>query len=187
MSSPNFRRKQDGDVAGMTSPLGSDRADAYEVTDESLDERLPANALRAWRIESALGGSALAVGLAVLLLFLPVSSPALALMLFSLLAASLLVETAFLTPRRFDRYSYSVRPEYVAIRRGVVIRVSTTLPTDKILYVQVSRGPVLKALGLANVNFGTIGEPIKVGPITLARAERLQAEIGGKRKDADSP
>jgi membrane protein YdbS with pleckstrin-like domain len=91
--------------------------------------------------------------------------------------ASAAVEVAVVLPRRHRRYRYRIVEGSVIVETGVTFFRQLVVPARHVLFVEINRGPVLRALGLAKVQLGTIADAKSVGPLTQATAEELRGEI----------
>jgi membrane protein YdbS with pleckstrin-like domain len=173
-------------VAHGTSEVGAQPPETLEVAagqgykEEASDERLSDQARLVWRIESTFTAVATAAVDIFLFAVWPDWGPGSVLMyaLLSMIAAGLFLDFIFIIPKRYAYYSFRMSPAVVTIDRGALVRSRTVLPTDKILYIRLSRGPITSAFGMAKVKFGTIGEPISLGPLPEARAVQIQNDIG---------
>lgn len=70
--------------------------------------------------------------------------------------------------------SYTVTPDVVFIRRGLLIRRTTTLATAQILNVEIVQGPILRAFDLVKVRFTCITEAEGITGITPAAAREIR-------------
>lgn len=87
------------------------------------------------------------------------------------------VESAVVLPRRHRRYRYRIFAGSVVVETGVTFFRQLVVPARHVLFVEINRGPVLRALGLAKVQLATIADAKSVGPLTTAAADELRAEI----------
>jgi len=67
----------------------------------------------------------------------------------------LAVLSAFLVPAQVRAIGYAEREEDLLVRRGVMFRSLTVVPYGRMQYVDVTAGPVDRALGLATVRLHT--------------------------------
>ena len=76
----------------------------------------------------------------------------------------------------YRRYRYRIDDEKVDLRRGVVFITHSMVPIERIHQVDVSRGPINRAFGLADVQITTAG-----GTVTIEHLEEDVAEdIAGR-------
>lgn len=68
----------------------------------------------------------------------------------------------------YRRYRYRITDDEVDIRRGIVTITHTMVPVERIHQVEVSKGPINRMFGLADVNITTAGG--------VARLEYLDTE-----------
>lgn len=81
---------------------------------------------------------------------------------------------------RFRRWQYEVRDDSLYLERGVFTEVRTVVPYVRLQHVDVSRGPLERALGLASVvvyTAGSRGADVTVPGLTPGDAEALQARL----------
>ena len=65
------------------------------------------------------------------------------------------VLSAFVVPAQVRAIGYAEREEDLLVRRGVMFRSLTVVPYGRMQYVDVTAGPVDRALGLATVRLHT--------------------------------
>jgi hypothetical protein len=85
-----------------------------------------------------------------------------------------------LTVARYRVWRYEVRDDSLFLERGVVTRVRTVVPYVRIQHVDVSRGPLERALGLASVvvyTAGSRGADVTIPGLTPERADDLQTRL----------
>lgn len=81
---------------------------------------------------------------------------------------------------RYRAWHYEVREDSLFLNRGVVTLVRTVVPYVRIQHVDVSRGPVERALGLSSVvvyTAGSRGADVTIPGLPPARADDLQARL----------
>ncbi|WP_350356176.1 PH domain-containing protein [Halorarius halobius] len=81
---------------------------------------------------------------------------------------------------RYRRWRYEVRDDSLSLDRGVYAHVRTVVPYVRIQHVDVSRGPVERALGLASVvvyTAGSRGADVTIPGLTPDRADDLQRRL----------
>lgn len=82
----------------------------------------------------------------------------------------------------YRRWRYEVRADALYLDRGVVTRVKTVVPHVRIQHVDVSRGPLERALGLSSVvvyTAGSRGADVTVPGLPPGRADDLQSRLKG--------
>lgn len=96
-------------------------------------------------------------------------------------ALLLLVYLAVLAPpRRYRAWGYSIDPEELQVRRGVWTRVHTVVPLDHVQHIDVSQGPLERAVGICSLvlhTAGTLHSQIVLPGLARATAEGLRDEI----------
>ena len=76
----------------------------------------------------------------------------------------------------YRRYRYRIDDEKAELRKGIVFITHTMVPIERIHQVDVSRGPINRAFGLADVMITTAG-----GSVTIEHLEEDVAEdIAGR-------
>lgn len=98
-----------------------------------------------------------------------------------------LVGGGLLVRARFRRWSYEVREDALYLDRGVVTQVRTVVPLVRVQHTDTARGPVERALGLANTvvyTAGSRGADVTVPGLTHDDADELQRLL--KRLAVDS-
>ena len=83
-------------------------------------------------------------------------------------------------PRRYRAWGYRMDGEELRVRRGVWIRVNTLVPVDRIQHIDVSQGPLERALGICSLvlhTAGTLHSQIVVPGLTRDTAERMRDSI----------
>lgn len=97
----------------------------------------------------------------------------------------LLVDIPFVNRWEVRNTSYTVTPDVVFIRRGLLIRRTTTISTAQILNVEVVQGPLLRAFGLVKVRFTCISEVEGITGITESAAAEIRDIILRSQNEAD--
>jgi uncharacterized protein len=142
--------------------------------------------LRLMQIRGFLAGAVLTaaavVGEATLRDILPLPRgilvvPALAILLYLVVRAP---------SRRYHAWGYAMDEEELWVRRGVWTRIHTLVPLDHVQHIDVSQGPLERALGICSLvlhTAGTLHSQIVVPGLTRAVAERMRDEIRGRIRD----
>lgn len=100
--------------------------------------------------------------------------------------AATLADIVWLVARRHASYRYALDQHGLRLRQGVLIAHRTVVPAAQILYVDVSQGPIERALRLSTLRIGTLGSTHEVGPLAEADALAL-AENHLNRTPHDAP
>ena len=142
--------------------------------------------LRLMRIRGAIAGAVLVAAAAVgeigLSGELPLPSGAIlvpALLVFVYLAL-------WSPPRRYRAWGYWMDGEELRLRRGVWTRVHTLVPLDHVQHIDVSQGPLERALGICSLvlhTAGTLHSQIVVPGLTRDRAEAMRDEIRARIRE----
>lgn len=72
--------------------------------------------------------------------------------------ATFVVDIPFVNRWEYENTTYAVTRDTVFIRRGLLLRRTTTLSTAQILNVEIAQGPLLRAFGLVRVKFACIAD-----------------------------
>jgi len=92
----------------------------------------------------------------------------------------LLAVSALFTWLSWRAFTYEVRPGEVVIARGVIHRSRRSIPVERIQDVSITRRPLSRLLGLAEVRIETGGADAdegKLNSVSLAEAHRLRAVL----------
>lgn len=77
-------------------------------------------------------------------------------------------------------YRYLVNEDKIDIRRGILIKTRTLVPIERMHQVEVSRGPILSMLNLANVQVMTAGGTAVIEYLELDVAEKIAEDLNKK-------
>lgn len=135
---------------------------------------LPPAATPYWRLESLVT----ALFCMALLLVAQRIWPQVTTMIPLLLGLGLVIvvlDLAWLIPRRVRFYRYAVTTDAVTVRKGTVFFREIYIPMDKILSTEVVGGPFLTIWGLEKIKLGTLGEAHRLGPLRTLDARALQS------------
>jgi len=77
----------------------------------------------------------------------------------------------------YNRYRYIVTDDRIDVRRGVIIIRRTVVPIERVHQVEVTRGPILNAFGLAEVKVTTAGGVAKIQYQRLEEAEEVAERL----------
>ncbi|MGI9821924.1 PH domain-containing protein [Agromyces sp. Marseille-Q5079] len=89
-----------------------------------------------------------------------------------------LVSIAF-EPRRVRSIAYRLRDDDLLFRRGIMYQRQVAVPYGRMQLVDITRGPVARALGLADLKFVTASAAtgVSVPGLPIDDAERLRDEL----------
>jgi membrane protein YdbS with pleckstrin-like domain len=89
-----------------------------------------------------------------------------------------LVGIAF-EPRRVRSIQYRLRADDLVFRRGIMFQRQVAVPYGRMQLVDITRGPVARALGLADLKFVTAAaaSAVTLPGLPLEEAERLRDEL----------
>jgi membrane protein YdbS with pleckstrin-like domain len=93
--------------------------------------------------------------------------------------AALFVLSLTLTPRRVRAIGYLLRDDDLLFRRGVLFQRFVAVPYGRMQLVDISRGPITRAFGLAELKFVTAAASsgVLIPGIPLAEAEELRDHL----------
>ena len=87
----------------------------------------------------------------------------------------------FLSPPVFYRhYRYRMDDDCIEVRSGVIIRSHVLVPVERVHQVDVRKGPILRAYGLATVTVTTAGGSVSLQYLEEAVAEDIAAHLNEK-------
>lgn len=79
-----------------------------------------------------------------------------------------------LVKRQVLALGYSERQDHLLVRRGLMFRSVTAIPYGRIQYIDVTSGPLLNAMKLANVEVRTAANSVAVPGLDRSVAENLR-------------
>jgi membrane protein YdbS with pleckstrin-like domain len=84
-----------------------------------------------------------------------------------------------LEPRRVRSIGYRLRADDLVFRRGIMFQRQVAVPYGRMQLVDITRGPVSRALGLADLRFVTAAAAtaVTLPGLPLEEAERLRDEL----------
>ena len=95
--------------------------------------------------------------------------------------AAILALYLLLSPPVFYRhYRYRMDDDCIEVRSGVIIRSHVLVPVERVHQVDVRKGPILRAFGLASVTVTTAGGSVSLQFLEEAVAEDLAAHLNEK-------
>ena len=119
----------------------------------------------------------LALGAALAVVALVLSAPAWVLCLLLVLTVAGLLFGLWLAGRRTRAWGYAERAEDLYIRHGVMVRQLVAVPYGRMQFVDVTAGPLERALNLAEVQLHT------ATPGTRARIPGLDPDEAARLRD----
>ncbi|KRE21084.1 PH domain-containing protein [Agromyces sp. Soil535] len=84
-----------------------------------------------------------------------------------------------LEPRRVRSIAYRLREDDLLFRRGIMFQRQVAVPYGRMQLVDITRGPVARALGLADLKFVTAAAStaVTVPGLPMEEADRLRDEL----------
>lgn len=84
-----------------------------------------------------------------------------------------------LTPRRVRSIGYLLRDDDLLFRRGIMFQRFVAVPYGRMQLVDISRGPIARVFGLAELKFVTAAAStaVLIPGLPLAEAERLRDHL----------
>ena len=89
-------------------------------------------------------------------------------------------------PRRYRAWAYGIDSQELQVRRGVWTRVQTVVPLDHVQHIDVSQGPLERALGICSLvlhTAGTLHSQIVLPGLTRTTAEGIRDEIRSRMRE----
>jgi hypothetical protein len=106
------------------------------------------------------------------------------------IALPLLVALAYLvlvTPgRRYRAWSYGMDGEELHVRRGVLTRVQTVVPLDRIQHIDISQGPLERGFAVCRLlvhTAGTLHSQVLIPGLARETAETMRDEIRARIRE----
>ncbi|PJI93945.1 PH domain-containing protein [Luteimicrobium subarcticum] len=92
------------------------------------------------------------------------------------------VWVAWLVPRQVRAVGYAERDDDLLIRHGILVRRLVVVPYGRMQYLDVQRGPLLRALGLASLQLHTAspGTDASIDGLTADVAEGLRDHLAAR-------
>ncbi|HEX8262405.1 MAG TPA: PH domain-containing protein [Allosphingosinicella sp.] len=88
--------------------------------------------------------------------------------------------------RRYRAWGYAMDGEELRLRRGVWTRVHTLVPLDNVQHIDLSQGPLERAVGVSSLvlhTAGTLHSQIVVPGLARDTAERMRDEIRARIRE----
>lgn len=102
----------------------------------------------------------------------------------------LLVLLLSLPQRRYRSWGYALEPLRLRLVRGYFVRIETEVPFGRVQHIDVTRGPIERALGLGTLVLHTAGShnaTVALPGLAAADAERMRDTIRARTPAAASP
>jgi uncharacterized protein len=158
---------------------------------ESVARPLDPRVVRVWTVQEAVGflvlaAAALAVDVGARLAGVSVPGPP------GLAAGLLLVAGAadawWLPRARYRRWRYQVAADALELRHGVLLHVHSAIPYFRVQHIDVTQGPVERAVGLARliVHTASAGTDATIPGIAATEAEDLRRLILARAGTGDA-
>ncbi|MCM6763198.1 PH domain-containing protein [Rathayibacter sp. ZW T2_19] len=94
-------------------------------------------------------------------------------------AAALALTLLIVAPRRARSYGYLLRADDLLFRRGIMFQRFVSVPYGRMQLIDVNRGPLARALGLADLRFVTAAAAtgVSIPGLVEAEAEELRDRL----------
>ncbi len=157
-------------------------------------EKLSKKALKLMRITSVIGLFFLFTPACILGGFLFFAGSTLGGVLTVAVAAVFCLATFFVVPPlRFRRYTYLIAADRIEIIEGILFVKRTIVPIDRIHQIDIQRGPLDTATGVAKVIVTTAGsaavfrflEPARAEAVALYLNESISRKLKAKENEED--
>jgi membrane protein YdbS with pleckstrin-like domain len=88
----------------------------------------------------------------------------------------------WLVPRQVHAIGYAERADDLLIRKGIMFRTLVVVPYGRMQYLDVQRGPLTRALGLASLQLHTAsaGTDASIDGLPAEVAERLRDQLAAR-------
>ncbi|KZX20294.1 PH domain-containing protein [Rathayibacter tanaceti] len=126
-------------------------------------------------VVSAVVSSVVLLAVPVVLLLVGVDWAWILVLAAAVLAATLLI----VAPRRARAYGYLLRHDDLLFRRGIMFQRFVSVPYGRMQLIDVNRGPLARALGLADLRFVTAAAAtgVSIPGLTEGDAEELRDRL----------
>jgi membrane protein YdbS with pleckstrin-like domain len=170
-------------MSGPAPQPADPAASARQVVFPSVERGLHPAVQIGWILRGAVNSLLLGVGLLLLEsrlargdMWLPLRPPLSGL----LLAGVVLMLSLWHARRLYTGWTWALRSDDVVASFGVLWRVSRSIPRVRVQHVDVSSGPIDRALGLVHVSLhvaGAMGPVLTIPGLAPAEAEGLQQAL----------
>ena len=89
-------------------------------------------------------------------------------------AVALVVFMAGVTPLRYVRWHYALRPEFLEIEKGIIWRSHTVVPFIRVQNTDTQQGPILRLFGLASVTVSTAAGSMEIPGLASPEADAVR-------------
>ena len=144
---------------------------------EKLDPRIKA----VWRISDALLVTALWACIALPAAVVRVVSAAdlfwtepYLLVCGVLYLVSLVTFLSVVTPLRYIRWRYELRPDFLELKYGIIWRKHVVVPFIRVQNTDTKQGPILRAFGLASVTVSTAAGSMEIPGLQTEEADSVR-------------
>ncbi|HEX6374759.1 MAG TPA: PH domain-containing protein [Allosphingosinicella sp.] len=89
-------------------------------------------------------------------------------------------------PRRYRAWAYRMDGEELQLRHGIWTKVETLVPLDRVQHIDISQGPLERALGICSLvlhTAGTLHSQIVLPGLARETAERMRDEIRARIRE----
>jgi membrane protein YdbS with pleckstrin-like domain len=94
----------------------------------------------------------------------------------------------FLAPsRRFHAWGYAMDAEELQVRRGLLTRVHTVVPLDRVQHIDLAQGPLERSFGVSRLvvhTAGTLHSQVLLPGLARPTAEAMRDEIRARIRQA---
>ncbi len=91
-----------------------------------------------------------------------------------LYAVSLIVFLLAVTPLRYIRWRYELRPDFLELKYGIIWRKHIVVPFIRVQNTDTKQGPILRAFGLASVTVSTAAGSMEIPGLLTAEADDVR-------------
>lgn len=93
----------------------------------------------------------------------------------------------FQVPRRWRRWGYAFTERELHVAQGWLFQIHTVVPVSRVQHIDLSQGPIERALGVAALTLHTAGTEaslVRLPGLSRHRAEEIRDAIRGRISDA---
>lgn len=91
-----------------------------------------------------------------------------------LYAVLLIVFLFAVTPLRYIRWHYELRPDFLELKYGIIWRKHIVVPFIRVQNTDTKQGPILRAFGLASVTVSTAAGSMEIPGLLTAQADDVR-------------
>ncbi|MBM7645441.1 membrane protein YdbS with pleckstrin-like domain [Scopulibacillus daqui] len=154
-------------------------------------QRISPNAVKVWRIKSAIE---CVIGFCILGVLLYLHNHYhwpnwTAVVLYALVVSALFYyagEILFFPVYRQRTWRYEIDENYIQLKHGAWKKTHLMIPMTKVQFVNTRQGPLLRQYGLAAIEIGTMASTHKIPAIPEREAEELRSSIAFLAKVTES-